>query len=92
MGVDHHVALAQLASQLMKDQSDREAHDQQTQLDMADSQMKQDQTAQQGQDAERQAKLQAASTMAQHQQNMAKIASDHTQCDDATWRRRIMRR
>ena len=79
MGVDHHVALAQLASQLMKDQSDQAGQDQQNQLDMADSQMKQDQTAQQGQDAERAAMLQGAATMASHQQNMAKIASDHTQ-------------
>ena len=78
MGVDHHVALAQLASQLMKDQSDQEGQDQKNQLDVADSQMKQDQTVQQGQDAERQAMLQAASTMASHRENMAKIASDHT--------------
>ena len=79
MGVDHHVALAQLASQLMKDQSAQEGQDQQNQLDMADSQMKQDQTAQQGQDAERAAMLQGAATMASHQQNMAKIASQHAQ-------------
>ena len=79
MGVDHHIALAQLASQLMKDQSDQEGQDQQNQLDVADSQMKQDQTAQQGDQAQQQAMLQAASTMAQHQQNMSKIASDHTQ-------------
>jgi hypothetical protein len=79
MGVDHHVALAQLASQLMKDQSDQEGQDQKNQLDMADSQMKQDQTAQQGQDAERQAMLQGAATMASHRENMAKIASSHTQ-------------
>jgi hypothetical protein len=76
-GVDHHVALAQLASQLMKNQQDSEAFDQKSQMDMAESQMKQDQTAQQGQDAERQAQLQAASTLASHQQNMAKIQSDH---------------
>ena len=79
MGVDHHVALAQLASQLMKDQSDQEGQDQQNQLDAADSQMKHDQTEQQGQDAERQAMLQGAATMASHQQNMAKIASQHAQ-------------
>ena len=79
MGVDHHIALAQLASQLMKDQSDQEGQDQQNQLDAADSQMKQDQTEQQGQDAERQAMLQGAATMASHRENMAKIQSDHTQ-------------
>jgi hypothetical protein len=78
-GVDHHVALAQLASQLMKNQQDSEAHDQQSQMDMAESQQKQDMTAQQGQQAEQQAQLQAASTLAQHQQNMAKIQSDHAQ-------------
>jgi hypothetical protein len=76
-GVDHHVALAQLASQLMKNQQDSEAFDQKSQMDEAESQMKQDQTAQQGQDAERQAQLQAASALASHQQNMAKIQSDH---------------
>ena len=83
MGVDHHVALAQLASQLMKDQSDSEAQDQQIQLDMADSQMKQDQTAQQGQDAERRRCCRRAATMASHQQNMAKIAERPYAVDDA---------
>ena len=79
MGVDHHVALAQLASQLMKDQSDSDAQDQQSQMDSQDQEMKQNQVDQQGQDNERAAMLQAASTMASHQQNMAKIASDHAQ-------------
>ena len=79
MGVDHHVALAQLASQLMKDQSDSDAQDQQSQMDSQDQEMKQNQVDQQGQDNERTAMLQAASTMASHQQNMAKIASDHAQ-------------
>ena len=78
-GLDHHVQLAQLASQLMKDQSDSDAQDQQSQLDTQDQQMKQNQVDQQGQDNERSAMLQAASTMASHQQNMSKIASDHTQ-------------
>ena len=79
MGVDHHVALATLASKLMKDQSDQEGQDQQNQLDMADQQMKQDQTEQQGQQNEQNAQLQALSTAAQHSQNMAKIQSDHIQ-------------
>ena len=79
MGVDHHVALAQLASKLMSDQSAQEGQDQQNQLDLADSQAKQDQISQEGDDKERAAMLQAASTMASHQQNMSKIASDHTQ-------------
>ena len=79
MGVDHHVALAQLASKLMSDQSAQEGQDQQNQLDLADLQAKQDQISQDGDDKERAAMLQAASTMASHQQNMAKIASDHAQ-------------
>jgi hypothetical protein len=79
MGVDHHIALAQLASQLMKDQSDQEGQDQENQMNLADQSMKQDQVEQQGQDNERAAMLQAASTMASHRENMAKIASDHTQ-------------
>ena len=78
MGVDHHVALAQLASQLMKDQSDQEGQDQQNQLQLADQSMQQDQVEQEGQDKNRAAMLQAASTMASHKENMAKIASDHT--------------
>ncbi len=79
MGVDHHVALATLASKLMKDQSDQEGQDQQNQLDMADAQQKQDQTQQQGDQAQQQAMLQAAATAASHKENMAKIASDHVQ-------------
>ena len=79
MGVDHHVALAQLASQLMKNQSDSDAQDQQSQMASQDQEMKQNQVEQQGQDNERAAMLQAASTMASHQQNMAKIASSHVQ-------------
>jgi hypothetical protein len=79
MGVDHHVALAQLASQLMKDQSAQENQDQQSQLDMADAQMKQDQTAQESDDRQRQAILQAHAQASQHAQNMAKIDADHTQ-------------
>jgi hypothetical protein len=79
MGVDHHIALAQLASQLMKNQQDSEAQDQQSQMDMADSQMKQDQTEQQGQQAETQAQLQAEAQAQSHAQNMAKIQSGHVQ-------------
>ena len=78
-GVDHHVALAQLAAQLMKNQQDSDSQDQQSQMDMADSQMKQDQTAQQGQQAEHQAILQAAAQAAAHRENMAKIDSGHVQ-------------
>ena len=78
MGVDHHIALAQLASQLMKDQSDSDAQDQQSQLASQDQEMQQDQVEQEGQDKNRAAMLQAAATMASHKENMAKIASDHT--------------
>ena len=78
-GVDHHVALAQLAAQLMKNQQDSESQDQQSQMDMADSQAQQDQTAQDGQDKERQAILQAQAQAQSHAQNMAKIDSGHVQ-------------
>ena len=77
--LDNHAKLAQLASQLMKNQSDSDAQDQQSQQDMAESQMKQDQASQQAQQANQQAMLQAAQTLAQHHQNMAKIDSQHTQ-------------
>jgi hypothetical protein len=79
MGVDRHVALAQLASQLMKDQQDSEAQDRQGQMDMAEHQATQNQTDMQSQQANTDASLKAASMMAQHHENMAKIDSDHTQ-------------
>ena len=79
MGVDHHVALAELASKLMSDQQDSEAQDQQSQMDMADHQAQQNQTAVQTQQANSDAALKAASMVAQHRENMAKIDSDHTQ-------------
>ena len=79
MGVDHHVALAQLASQLMKDQSSSDAQDQQSQLDTQDQEMRQNQVEQEGQDKNRAAALQAASMVASHKENMAKIASSHVQ-------------
>ena len=79
MGVDHHVALAQLASKLMSDQQDSEAQDQQSQMDMADHQAQQNQTDMQAQQANSDAALKAASMVAQHRENMAKIDSDHTQ-------------
>ena len=59
MGVDHHVALAQLASQLMKDNSASDAQDQQSQLDSQDQEMRQNQVEQEGQDKNRAAMLQA---------------------------------
>ena len=78
-GVDHHVALAQLAAQLMKSQQDSDSQDQKSQMDMANSQAQQDQTAQQGQQAEQQAQLQAQAQAQSHAQNMAKINSGHVQ-------------
>ena len=77
--LDNHAKLAQLASQLMKNQSDSDAQDQQSQLDMADQQNQQDQSAQQNQQAQQQTILQAHAQAAQHAQNMAKIESQHTQ-------------
>ena len=79
MGVDHHVALAQLASKLMGDQSAQDGQDQQNQQGMAAAQMKQDQLAQDGDEKQRQAILQAQAQAQAHQQNMAKIQSDHVQ-------------
>ena len=84
MGVDHHVALAQLASQLMKDQSDSNAQDQQSQLDSQDQEMKQNQVDQQGQDNER--SRDAAGRFDDGvvtSENMAKIASEPCSVDDA---------
>ena len=78
-GVDHHVQLAQLASQLMKDQSDQDQNDQQNQLDQANQQNQSDQTAIQGQQAQNQAELQAAQIASQHMQKMSQLQSQHTQ-------------
>ena len=47
-----------------KDQSDSDAQDQQSQLDTQDQRIEQNQVDQQGQDNERSAMLQAASTIA----------------------------
>ena len=65
---------------LMKTQSDSDAaRDQQSQIDMADAQQKQDQAAQDGVQQQQQAIMQAQAQDHQHQQNMAKINSDHVQ-------------
>jgi hypothetical protein len=79
MGVDHHIALTQLGSQLMKDQSDSQAQDQQNQLATAQAQNQQDATATQASQAQDQALLQAQQQAQQHMQNMSKIAAQHTQ-------------
>jgi hypothetical protein len=78
-GLDHHVALAQLASQLMKDQSDQDSAGQDQQIKMSQAQNDADATAQQGQQAENDVQLKAAQQAQQHQQAMAQIASQHTQ-------------
>jgi hypothetical protein len=79
MGVDHHVQLAKLGSQLMKDQGDQDQQDQQNQLDMADAQNQSDQTALQGQQAQSDAQLKAAQLASQHMQKMHALQSQHVQ-------------
>jgi hypothetical protein len=79
IGVDRHVQLAQLASQLMKDQQDSDAADQDAQIKAQQAQTQQDQAAQQGRQAENDAQLKAAQTLSQHSQNMAQIDSNHVQ-------------
>ena len=78
-GVDTHVQLAQMAAQLMKDQQDSEAQDQQSQMDMAGQQQQQDMAAQESQQQAAQQQMQAEAQKLQHQQAMAKLQSDHTQ-------------
>ena len=78
-GLDHHVALTQLASQLNKDQQDSDANDQDMQIKAAQAQNDSDQTAQQGQQAMNDAQLKAAQMASQHMQGMAQLASAHTQ-------------
>jgi hypothetical protein len=79
MGVDHHMQLAELASKLMADQQAGEQQDQQSQNEMADQQMKQNQQGEDNLAASHQAVLQAAAQAAAHRENMAKIDSGHTQ-------------
>jgi hypothetical protein len=79
MGVDRHVELTKLAGQLMKDQQDSDAANQDQQIKASQAQAQQDQVAQQGQQAENDARLKAAQTIAQHHQNMAQIDSNHVQ-------------
>ena len=76
VGVDQHTKLAQLASQLMRDQSDTEAQDQQNQIDMASAQQDADLKGQQAQNDQAAAMQKVA---AAHAQGMAKVASQHIQ-------------
>jgi hypothetical protein len=78
-GLDHHVELAKLGSQLMSDDQDRQQQDQQSQIDMAGAQNDSDAQAQQHQQAMNDAQLKAAQQAQQHQQAMSQIASQHTQ-------------
>jgi hypothetical protein len=71
-GVDHHVALAQLASQLMKNQQDSEAHDQQ-------SQQAEQQTQLQAASALAQHQQNMAKIASDHAQGMTSLASAHHQ-------------
>ena len=79
VGIDTHTQMAQLASQLMKDQQDQDAADQDSQLKMAGAQNDADATAQAGEQQRNAAQLQAAQLASQHMQAMHKINSSHVQ-------------
>ena len=74
-GIDAHVQLSTLASQLMKDQDDSDAADQDSQLKASDQQNQSDQAAMQHQQSMNEAQLKAAQLASQHMQGMAKINS-----------------
>ena len=78
-GIDAHVQLSTLASQLMRDQDDSDAADQDAQLKSSDQQNQSDQVAMQHQQAQNDAQLKAAQLASQHMQSMAKIDSQHSQ-------------
>jgi hypothetical protein len=78
-GLDHHVAMAQLSSQLQKDQQESDANDQDMQIKASQAQNDSDQVAQQGQQAMNDAQLKAAQMASQHMQAMHQLASQHTQ-------------
>jgi hypothetical protein len=78
-GLDHHVELAKLGSQLMSDDQDRQQQGQQSQIDMAGAQNDADAQAQQHQQAMNDAQMKAAQQAQQHTQAMSQIASQHTQ-------------
>ena len=73
-GVDQQGKMAQIASQLMKDQSDAEGQDQQNQMDMASAQQEMDLKRQQAQQDQALAMQKAAH---EHILGMAKAASAH---------------
>ena len=78
-GIDAHVQLSTLASQLMRDQDDSDQADQDSQLKQADQQNQSNQVAMQHQQAMNEAQLKAAQLASQHMQSMAKIDSAHSQ-------------
>ena len=79
IGVDNHTQMAQLASQLMRDQQDSDSADQDQQIKAAQAQNDSDQVAQQGQQQQNAAQLQAAQIASQHMQKMSQIRAQHTQ-------------
>ena len=85
-GLDHHMALAQIASQYAKDQQDADSADQDSQIKAAQAQNDQNQADMQNQQAMNDMQLKAAQVAAQHQQAgmqhqqaMHQIASNHIQ-------------
>ena len=76
MGVDQHTKLATLASQLMRDQSDQDAQDQESQINLASAQQDANLKGQQAQNDQAAAIQKVASA---HAQGMAKVASQHVQ-------------
>ena len=78
-GIDAHVQLSTLASQLMKDQDDSDAADQDSQLKASDQQNQSDQAAMQHQQSMNEAQLKAAQLASQHMQGMQKINNQHAQ-------------
>ena len=78
-GIDAHVQLSTLASQLMRDQDDSDQADQDSQLKQADQQNQSNQVAMQHQQAQNEAQLKAAQLASQHMQKMATIDSQHSQ-------------
>ena len=81
-GIDAHVQLSTLASQLMKDQDDSDAADQDAQLKASDQQNQSDQVAMQHQQAQNEAQLKAAQLASQHMQKMAEDQQSACASDD----------
>ena len=78
-GIDAHVQLSTLASQLMRDQDDSDQADQDSQLKQADQQNQSNQVAMQHQQAQHDMQMKAAQLASSHLQGMAKINAQHSQ-------------